>query len=293
MANIDKNKRQVTIFQSSGSECVEPKTTDLKQFVNIVYTASGKGTLVDRVTSETASFLPISNLECGNSYLLNLTGVSSFNIPGATLAIEGANTNLMTTLFPTVFTISGKGTFHLTDNPVNKKPAYKTVDGTMYVWFNNTTYVMSPNLQSMAGAITNASCLPNASYGDGRDSTSQSIQISGFTGSAADANGVYEEVGYLNDKPMFRNGSDCSYFYFFDGSRWVISNMAGSTSTEACFIRGTSDMFGTLSSNGRCFENQTGTSRDGKVDPRSLATESKQHLLTTESKESILITEEN
>lgn len=293
MANIDKNKRQVTIFQSAGSECVEPKTTDLKQFVNIVYTASGKGTLVDRVTSETASFLPISNLECGNSYLLNLTGVSSFNIPGATLAIEGANTNLMTTLFPTVFTISGKGTFHLTDNPVNKKPAYKTADGTMYVWFNNTTYVMSPNLQSMAGAITNASCLPNASYGEGRDSTSQSIQISGFTGSAADANGVYEEVGYLNDKPMFRNGSDCSYFYFFDGSRWVISNMAGSTSSEACFIRGTSDMFGTLSSNGRCFENQTGTSRDGKVDPRSLATESKQHLLTTESKESILITEEN
>ena len=30
MANIDKNKRQVTIFQSS-VECVEPKTTDLKQ----------------------------------------------------------------------------------------------------------------------------------------------------------------------------------------------------------------------------------------------------------------------
>lgn len=293
MANIDKNKRQVTIFQSSGADCIEPKTTDLKQFIDIVYSASGQGTLTDRVTSQLEDFLPISNLECGNSYLLNLTGVSTFNIPGATLAIEGANSNLMTTLFPTEFTITGKPTFHLTDNTVNKKPAYRTADGSMHVWFNNSTYVMSPNKASMAGAITNASCLPNSSYGDGRDPVSQSIQISGFTGSSASANGIFEEVGYFNDKPMFRNGSDCSYFYFFDGSRWVISNMAGSTSSDACFIRGTSDMFGALSSNGRCFTNQTGTSRDGKVDPRSLATESEQQLLATENKQSILITEEN
>lgn len=306
MANIDKNKGMTLLWQGMESACTDPSTFELREFIDVVYSNSGLGTLTDRVTADKFSWeMPMDNFECGHAYIISTTEKNSFNIPGAVEASTGANSNLLTTFYPTEFTIKNKGTFHIISgsatNPSgwlpnaesNPHPMYKTVSGNLYVWFDGSSYAMSNGLGSSSGKITNASCLPNSSYGDGRDPETQTISISGFTGSSSSANGIYDVVGYFNTKPMFRNGSDCSYFYYFDGSKWVLSNNPVFVEGDTCYVSGTSDMFGTLSSNGNCFSGQSGTARDGLIDPRSLATESEQSLLATEDRVAILITEEN
>lgn len=302
MANIDKDTNVFIGFHGTNTGCSELNATDLAANITTIYGIK-KGDQFDDRTPDVADnmFTNFDKILCGSGCFMYTKNASTFNIPNFTDATEGKNSKKLSTLYPYDFTIANVGTFHLMSGHkvaslswINDHPTYRTLDGNLYCWFDGSSYAISPgDVGNSSGKFTNASCLPNSSYGDGRDSATESVEMSGFTGSSADANGVYEEVGYLNGKSLYRNGSDCSYLYFWDGSKWVLTDTPVTTSGTACFISGTSEKFGTLSSNGRCFSGQTGKTTNAAVDPRSLATESQESVLATEDKKKVLITEAN
>ena len=301
MANIDKDTNVFIGFQGTSDGCAEINSTDLAGNVTVIYGILKGDQFDDRSPSVADNiFTNFNKILCGSGCFMYTNNSSNFNVPNFVDASDGKNTRKLSTLYPHDFTILNVGIFHLTSGHavsslswINDRPIYRTLDGGLYCWYDGSSYCISNEVGSSTGKFINGSCLPNSSYGDGRDSATESVEISGFTGGSASANGIYEEVGYINGKPLYRNGSDCSYMYYWDGSKWVLTNSPVTTLDGACFISGTSEKFGTLASNGNCFEGQTGRTSNAAVDPRSLATESEEAVLATEDKKKVLITEAN
>ena len=309
MANIG-NLKQNSGWHGSDLSCGNVGIYDLRTHIDIVFTmqTSGIGQAVQTAATANSPFAMIKNFECGNAYIFfrNESSTATFNIPHFVQGNVANNSGLVTTIYPTEFVVEGKGTFHLTagiretgSNAAawhENAPAYKTIDGSHKIWFDGSEYVLSSKVGDKSGALVNGSVLPNMSFGESK-SASSTVEMSNFTGNSVSANGVYVEVGYLNDQKLYRHAETGNYYYFFNGSIWVLSDTPFNTSGSACYINGTSSVTGTLNnsggSNGRCFDGQSGFVRDGGMDPRSLATEDELSLMSTEDKLKVLITEEN
>ena len=311
MANINKIKG-ISGWHGTDASCEKVNLYDLRNYIEMMFMQSTSGTsyVVQPSASANSPFASIKSFECGTASIFFRGGDESswntFNIPHFNQGnLDNNGNNLVTTLFPEHFNVTGKGEFHLTTGAdpakvskawYSNKPVYKTADGSLSAWYNGSTYVISANVGSMSGAVENGSFIPNAHYGDSK-STSASIEIGGFTGGSANANGLYFGVGYLNDKVLYRHGSTGAFFYFFNGQTWVLTDTPVTVSGGACYVNGGSDINGKLDnssgSNGNCFDGQTANVSDGSMDPRSLATEDEESLMSTEDKVNVLITEEN
>ena len=310
MANIDKING-ISGFQGTDSSCGSVSLYGLRNFIDKVFVSSPNGTsyTVQTTSGANSPFAAVKNFDCGIGYIFFRAGAestwSTFNIPNFEVGNLASTNKRCTTLFPESFTITGKGTFHLTSGAdpskvspawYSKMPVYKTANGSLSAWFDGSVYQISASVGNKSGAINNGSYLPNAHYGDAKSSSSM-IEISGFTGSSAAANGQYAEVGYLNKQPLFRLAKDGKFYYFFNGSTWVLTDTPITVNGGACYINGGSSKTGTLDnssgSNGNCFDGQKANVRDGAMDPRSLAIEDEKSLLSTEDKLNVMITEEN
>lgn len=311
MANIKSGVLGNVGWQGTDEACGPVSVYNLRQYINTVFTVdpSGTRTVDQNATQASGDFAAISQFECGNSYIFYRqegTKNTTFNLPDYVLGNPPASSGAVTTRYPTEFSIEGKGTFHITSgykDPgvsglawFNTHPVYKTKTNENKIWYDGNSYVLSTKVGDRTGGLDNESVLPNISFGD-HATSSHTIEISGFTGTSAAANGLYAEVGYLHGQPMYRHGK-YGYYYFFDGTHWILSNRAYNASGSSCYIKGSTDKFGPLNNasggNGRCFDGQTGNARDGEVDPRSLATESDvdMKLLATEAVDAkVLITE--
>lgn len=310
MANIKSGVNGVTGFQGTDEACGQTSIYNLRQHIDTIFAQSNSGSAITDGTAASASgtWATMKNFECGHAYIFyrNAGSNATFNISNFVQGNPESRTGAVTTRYPMEFSIEGKGTFHITagykDPGVsglawfNEHPVYKTTTNSNKIWYDGNSYVLSTKVGDKSGSLDNESILPNISYSDAHVTSSHTIEISGFTSSSAAANGLYAEVGYLNSKPVYRHGK-YNYYYFFNGTHWMLSNTAFHTGGSACYIKGTADVFGPLnnanSTSGRCFDNQIGNARDGEVDPRSLATEAvNEKLLATEAAEAkVLITE--
>jgi hypothetical protein len=298
MANIG-NTKSISGWQGSPESCGAVGIYDLRNHIDKIFVASatmGSGYLTVNADEAGGSFALVKNFECGSAYIFfrNASSSSTFNIPSFVQGNVANNLGRVTTFYPTEFSIEGKGAFQITTSWNKNSPVYK--GGSHSIWFNGSSYVLSSAVNNNSNALQNGSVLPNASYGDHKTSSS-TIEISDFTGSSSGANGLYAEVGYYNDQKLYRQALTGNYFYFFNGSAWVLTNTPINTSGSACYINGTSELTGRLDnsggSNGRCFDGQTGRVMDGGMDPRSIATEDELALMSTEDKLKVLITEED
>lgn len=300
MANIG-NVKSVSGWQGTPESCDGVGIYDLRNHINKLFVATpsmGSGLTVQTASSANGAFATVKKFECGASYIFfrNPSSSSTFNIPSFVQGNVQNNPGRVTTFYPTEFSIEGKGTFHITTSWNKTSPVYKVVDGSHMIWFNGSSYVLSSGVNNNSNALQNGSVLPNASYGDHKTSSS-TIEIDDFTGSSVGANGLYAEVGYYNGQKLYRHALTGNYYYFFNGSAWVLTDTPINTSGSACYINGTSELTGRLNnsggSNGRCFDGQSGRVMDGGMDPRSLATEDELSLMSTEDKLKVLITEED
>tara|TARA_B100000676_G_C17988331_1_gene793336 strand:+ start:538 stop:1440 length:903 start_codon:yes stop_codon:yes gene_type:complete len=300
MANIG-NISSISGWQGTPETCGNVGIYDLRNHINKVFVADpsmSSGYLVQIASAANGAFATVKNFECGSSYIFfrNPSSSSTFNIPGFAQGNVENNQGRVTTFYPTEFVIQGKGTFHITTMWNQESPVYKTANGSHMIWFNGSTYVLSSGVNNNSNALQNGSVLPNISYGDNQTS-SATIVVDDFTGSSVGANGLYVEVGYYNDQKLYRHALTGNYYYFFNGSVWVLTDTPINTSGSACYINGTSELTGRLNnsngSNGRCFDGQSGRVMDGGMDPRSLATEDELSLMSTEDKLKVLITEED
>tara|TARA_B100000282_G_scaffold93060_1_gene65474 strand:+ start:199 stop:1098 length:900 start_codon:yes stop_codon:yes gene_type:complete len=299
MANIG-NIPTVTGWQGDLSTCSDASLFNFRNFISSVFVASPAGnSLVSQVpASANGAFATIKNFECGAGFLFfrSRGSTATFEIPHLELGNLTNNSKLVTTFYPTHFSIEEFGEFHITTKFNKSAPTYELVNGLKTIWFDGSSYVLSDGLGSNNNALKNNSVLPNAPYGQ-LVTSSSTIVISDFTGNSASMNGLYVEVGYANNKKLYRQASTGVHFYFFDGSSWNLTDTPVNTSGSACYIKGTADLTGKLDnsngSNGRCTDGQVARVMDGGVDPRSLATEDELKLLSTEDKLKVLVTEED
>lgn len=308
MANIT-NIPGISGWQGLNSSCEQAGVYDYRNYIEKVFVAMTSGSVYDVVNAATANspFAVFKNFECGNSYIFfrNPSSSDDFNIGGFIMSnVSGNSLNRMTTLYPESFVIEGKGTFHITtgvNEPgvsgnawYNNKPVYMTENRSSKIWYDGSQYVMSSVVGNKSGSIGNESKLPNLEFGDHKSSSS-TVVVSGFTGSSAGANDIYVHVGYLKSEKVYRSATTGNYFYFFNGSSWILSdepfNITGNYVMRGSTLTGKVD--NTNGSNGRGFDGQSGLVRDGGTDPRSLATEDSLNIMSTEDKVSGLITEEN
>ena len=309
MANIGKIKG-VSGWQGSDQSCDKVSLYDLRNYIDLVFVQDAGGTkyTIQNTASANSPFASVKNFECGSGSIFFRKGEdsswSTFNIPHYEQGNLADNGNkLVTTMFPVEFTIEGKGTFHLTSGDANQSkawysnmPVYKTANGSLSVWYNGSSYVVSGTTGNASGGLLNNSFLPNAPYGTSKTS-SPSVEITGFTGNSANANGLYVGVGYLNDKVLYRHAKTGDFYYFFNGQTWVLTDTPITVNGGACYVNGGADVNGKLDnasgSNGNCFDGQTANVSDGSMDPRSLATEDENSLMSTEDRLKVLITEDN
>ena len=312
MANINKING-ISGFQGTDVSCENVSLYGLRNYIDKVFATSTSGSSysVQPASSSNSPFATIKNFECGNGYIFFRSGAESswsvFNIPHFEQGnLENNSNKLVTTLFPEHFTIEGKGEFHLTSG-VNDPgsgskawyqtmPVYKTLDSSLKCWFNGSSYVISSRVGNTSSSVLNNSFIPNAPYGDAKTS-SATVEISGFTGGSANANGLYAEVGYVNGKILYRHAKTGDFYYFFSGQTWVLTDTPITVNGGACYVNGGSDVNGKLDnsggSNGNCCDGQTANVSDGSMDPRSLATEDEDSLMSTEDKLKVLITEDD
>lgn len=311
MANISKIGA-LSGFQGTDSGCEKVSLYDLRNYIDTVTVAatSGSGYVSGTTAAANSPFALLKNFECGTACYFYRKGEpnswSVFNVAHLELGNLASNAKRMTTLYPEQFTITGKGTFHLTTGVkesgssapawYSTHPVYMTTNRSLKCWFDGSTYVISSVVGNKSGSVVNNSVLPNAPYGS-HETSSSTIQVTGFTGGSSNANGLYAEVGYINKNKLYRHAGNGNFYYFNDGSRWALTDTPITTSGTACHINGGTSVSGKLDnsngSNGRCFDGQVGSVSDGSVDSRSLGTEDELSIMATEDKESALITEEN
>ena len=309
MANIPKLE-YANGLQGTDATCGEASVYDLRNYIQTVFTMAPSARKYENQDASGADnmFATVPNLKCGAGYLLSLNKTSnwtSFNVPHFVLANTANRVYRMTTLFPESFEIQGYGKFHLTSGEYNASglawyenyPVYKTENGSLVCWYDGSQYRISGVIGSTSSSVGNGSKIPNAPYTTSNEPTtsSLSIEITNFTGSCAEANGFYYEVGYLKSNKVYRHAKTGKYFYYFDGSRWVFTDTPFNLS--GLYVMGTSSLTGALDntngSNGSGCAGMRGLVSDGSVDPRSLATESEEHILSTEDEKSVMITESN
>jgi hypothetical protein len=300
MANINSGINSVSGMHGTPNSCGDVGIHDLRNSIDKVFVAGQNGSsyITQKAKDANGLFAVIKNFECGGGYIFfrNPQSSSTFNIPHFVQGNIENSQQRVVTFYPVEFSIENHGTFHITTKFEDDAPTYELANGSKAIWFNGNSYVLSSSVGNSTDSLKNDSVLPNAPYGENNTSSS-TIEISDFTGNSAAANGLYAEVGYLNDQKLYRLASTGLYFYFFDGSAWNLTDTPVNTSGGACFIKGTSQLTGRLDnangSNGNCFDGQTGRVMEGGMDPRSLATEDELKLLSTEDKLKILITEED
>lgn len=312
MANINKING-ISGLQGTDVSCESVSLYGLRNYIDKVFVASTSGSAYNVQTASSANspFATVKNFDCGNAYIFFRSGSESswsvFNIPHFEQGnLENNGNKLVTTLYPDHFTITGKGEFHLTSG-VNDPgsgskawyqtmPVYKTVDSSLKCWFDGSSFVISSRVGNKSGSVLNNSVLPNAPYGDAETSSAK-VEIAGFTGGSANANGLYVEVGYLNGKILYRHAGNGDFYYFFNGQTWVLTDTPVTVNGGACYVNGGVEVNGKLDnssgSNGNCFDGQTANVNDGSMDPRSLATEDAESLMSTEDKLKVLISEAN
>lgn len=309
MATITSEIQGISGWQGLNSSCNQVGVYDLKNYVDKVFVAitAGSSFIVQNASVANSPFAAMKTFDCGNSYIFfrNKASSAAFNIDGFIMSnVSGNSLSRMTTLYPDSFVIEGKGTFHLTTG-VNEPgvsgdawykgmPVYMTENRSSKIWYDGSQYVMSSVIGNKSGSVSNGSKLPNVAFGDHKSSSS-TVVVSGFTGSSAGANDIYAHVGYLKTEKVYRSATTGKYFYFFNGSSWVLAdqpfNITGNYVMRGSTLTGKVD--NTSGSNGRGFDGQSGLVRDGGTDPRSLATEDSMNIMSTEDKVSGLITEEN
>jgi hypothetical protein len=301
MANIN-NIPGIAGWQGEVSSCDEVSVHNLRNHIFKVFSVATSGSTftTQEASSANGLFALIKNFECGNAYIFfrNSSSTATFNIPHFVQGNVENNPNRVTTLYPVEFSIDGHGEFHITSSWKEESPVYRTLNKSKYIWFDGSSYVLSSGVSNTANSLKNNSVLPNTPYGEANTS-SATIMISNFTGNSSGANGLYVEVGYYKNQKLFRHALTGNYYYFFNGSNWVLTDTAINIAGSSCYINGSSELTGSLNnvngSNGRCFDGQVGTVRSGEVDARSLGTESDadQKLLATESEtdQKVLISE--